>query len=107
MMGLKSIPNLLYQRLSESLQNGNEIRIRTRETGFVGIPIHLDEEFVEVVYLHVSEADARDESPYARTVWLIKLSEITAVAYPMQSWSKKDLESLLHAEKLVSDTDQR
>lgn len=106
-MGQKQIPNLLHQRLVEALQNGNEIRIRTRETGFVGIPIHLDDEFVELVYLYVSEPEIKDDSPYARTVWLIKLSEITAIAYPMQSWSKKDLESLLYSEKLISDSDYR
>jgi len=99
--------NLLHQRLEEALQNGNEIRIRTHDTGFVGIPIHLDAEFVELVYLYVSDDDDDDEttSPYARTVWLIKLSEITAIAYPLKTWSKQDLERWLHEDTLAPEPD--
>lgn len=103
------VPNLLHQRLEEALQNGSEVRVRTHDTGFIGIPIHLDAEFVELVYLYVSDEEDEDDTinPYARTVWLIKLSEITAIAYPLKTWSKQDLEHWLHDDVLAPEPDNR
>lgn len=96
---------LLHQRLEEALQNGSEIQVRTRSTGFVGIPIHLDAEYVELVYLYVSDEEEALDAPYARTVWLIKVSEITAIAYPLKTWSRQDLEHWLQDETLAPDRD--
>lgn len=96
---------LLHQRLEEALQNGSEIQVRTHSTGFVGIPIHLDAEYVELVYLYVSDEEEALDAPYARTVWLIKVSEITAIAYPLKTWSRQDLEHWLQDETLAPDRD--
>ena len=107
---LSQTSNLLHQRLEEALQNGSEIRIRTHDAGFVGIPIHLDAEFVELVYLYVNnDDDDEDEAtnPYGRTVWLIKLSDITAIAYPFRTWSKQDLERWLEEDTLAPEPDNR
>jgi hypothetical protein len=95
--------SLLYRRLEEALQQGTEIWVRASGSGFSGIPIHLDPEFIELVNVFVpeleDEADEEDEleeTPYQRTVWLIRISDINAIAYSTESWSKERLEQLLN-----------
>ncbi|MGP1386840.1 MAG: hypothetical protein ACTS2F_25005 [Thainema sp.] len=99
--------NLLYQRLEEALQQGQEIWVRALGSGFSGIPIHLDHEFLEIVSVYVPDEsdssfdvdldwqDDEDEDPYQRTVWLIRIADISAVAYSTESWSKERFEQLL------------
>lgn len=94
--------NLLYQRLEEALQQGREIWVRALGSGFSGVPIHLDDEFLEIVYVYVPDAldedsdfEIDDDDPYHRTVWLIRISDISAVAYSTESWSKERFERLL------------
>ena len=64
----------------------------------MGIPIFLDPEYVEVVDVDVAEGfedeDLPDE-PYQRTVWLIRLEEISAISYATDRWSKERFERLL------------
>ena len=64
----------------------------------MGIPIFLDAEYVEVVDVDVAEGfedeDLPDE-PYQRTVWLIRLEEISAISYATDRWSKERFERLL------------
>jgi hypothetical protein len=87
--------NRIHQRLEEALQQGLEVRIKVADSGFIGVPIYLDDEFVELVYLYVKEdEDDQDEEPYARTVWLIRLAEIKAVAIT-QPWSRQRLNRLI------------
>ncbi|MBE9115146.1 hypothetical protein IQ249_04460 [Lusitaniella coriacea LEGE 07157] len=87
--------NLLYQRLEDALQEGNKIWLETNNDSFAGTPVHLDEEFVELLALSVAtNGELKDES-YQRTTWLIRLDCIAAVAYPTEHWSKTRLESLL------------
>ncbi|NJO44927.1 MAG: hypothetical protein HC835_04470 [Oscillatoriales cyanobacterium RM2_1_1] len=65
------------------------------------MPVNLDEDFLELVNFYVPEGRSykRDHS-CERTVWLIKLSEIMAVAYSIESWSKDQLEQLLDIAEL-------
>ncbi|MEO0456674.1 MAG: hypothetical protein AAF152_08830 [Cyanobacteria bacterium P01_A01_bin.114] len=96
---LASRPSRLYQRLEEALHTGTEVWFRMPGTRLVGIPIHLDAEYVEVVDVDVAEGfedeDITDE-PYQRTVWLIRLAEISAISYATDRWSKERFERLLH-----------
>ncbi len=94
-MALQSarISDLLFHRLQEALQQGTEVRIRLANSSFYGVPVHLDGEFVEILSLYVDESDTN--SLCERAVWLIKLSEIVAFSYPIDSWSKERLEALL------------
>ncbi len=102
-----SISDLLRKRLQEALQQGTEVRIRLASSNFYGVPVHLDSEFVEILCLFVDDTD--DSALCERAVWLIRLSEIVAFSYPIDSWSKERLEALLHpteeqAEARNSDT---
>lgn len=96
------ISDLLRNRLQEALQQGTEVRIRLASSNFYGVPIHLDSEFVEILCLFVDETD--DSAMCERAVWLIRLSEIVAFSYPIDSWSKERLEALLHPSEQQSDT---
>lgn len=58
------------------------------------MPVYLDHDFVELVYLYVTD-DKDEDEPYARTAWLIRLSEVVAVGYPLESWSNDRFEQLL------------
>jgi hypothetical protein len=67
-------------------------------TRLVGIPIHLDAEYVEVVDVDIAEGYEEEEfadDPYQRTVWLIRLAEISAISYATDRWSKDRFERLL------------
>jgi len=85
---------MLLQRLQEAHSNGTEVRIRLANSSFHGVPVHLDSEFVELLCLYVDESD--EDSMCERAMWLIKLSEIVAFSYPIDSWSKERLEALLN-----------
>lgn len=98
-------PNLLYQRLEDALQQGLELRLVTQGDRFSGVPIAMDEEFIEILYLHVAEAEDSEDEPYARTVWVIRIAEILAVAY-QQSWSRAKLAQLLPADEATSEIEE-
>jgi hypothetical protein len=93
-----SSPSRLYQRLEEALHTGNEVWFRMPGTRLVGIPIYLDAEYVEVVDVDVAEGfedDDLPDEPYQRTVWLVRLCEISAISYATDRWSKDRFERLL------------
>ncbi|MGL5080451.1 MAG: hypothetical protein ACRC8A_03090 [Microcoleaceae cyanobacterium] len=88
--------SLLYQRLEEALQHGSEVEVVVANGSFCGIPANLDEGFLELVNFYVPESrTSKRDQAYERTVWLIKISEIMAVAYSTESWSKYQFEQLL------------
>lgn len=100
----KTMFSFLHQRLEEALQHGSEVRIRLANCHFYGVPIRLDSEFVEILNLFVDEGDAN--SMCERSVWLIKISEIVAFSYPIESWTKDRLEALVkdpEASNVASD----
>lgn len=93
-----SSPSRLYHRLEEALHCGSEVWFRMPGTRLVGIPIFLDAEYVEVVDVDVAEGfedDDLPDEPYQRTVWLIRLEEISAISYATDRWSKDRFERLL------------
>ncbi len=93
-----SAPSRLYHRLEEALHSGSEVWFRMPGTRIVGIPIFLDAEYVEVVDVDVAEGFEDEElpdDPYQRTVWLIRLEEISAISYATDRWSKERFERLL------------
>ncbi len=87
-----SCSNLLHNRLREALQSGSEVRVRLSNSSFYGVPINLDEQFIEIMSLQIDKSDK--DSSYEKAVWLVKLSEIVAFSYPLESWSKNRLEDL-------------
>lgn len=95
------VSDMLLQRLQEAHHHGTEVRIRLANSSFHGVPVHLDSEFVELLCLYVDESD--ESAMCERAMWLIKLSEIVAFSYPIDSWSKERLEALLDAPETKSD----
>lgn len=88
----------LYHRLEEALNSGSEVWFRMPGTRLVGIPIYLDADYVEVVDVDVAEGFEDEElpdEPYQRTVWLVRLEEISAISYATDRWSKERFERLL------------
>ncbi|MEM6255299.1 MAG: hypothetical protein AAF821_20490 [Cyanobacteria bacterium P01_D01_bin.156] len=87
----------LHQRLEAAMQEGTEVQVRLPWGGLSGVPVYLDETCVEIVYVHVYEPDEDDEPDdevSRRTVWLVRLEEISAVSFVSESWSKERLEKL-------------
>ncbi len=95
----------LFQRLEEALQEGTEVKFRLAWGNITGIPIYLDPTCVEIVSVNVymEDDDAPSEEISWRTVWLIRLEEVNAIAYLSESWSKKRLEQLLPEEEQPSE----
>ncbi|NEQ52477.1 MAG: hypothetical protein F6K11_20425 [Leptolyngbya sp. SIO3F4] len=92
----------LHQRLDEAMQEGTEVQVRLPWGGLSGVPVYLDDTCVEIVYVHVYEPDEDDEPDdevSRRTVWLVRLEEISAVSFVSESWSKERLEQLFIPEK--------
>ncbi|MBC6453663.1 MAG: hypothetical protein GDA43_10955 [Hormoscilla sp. SP5CHS1] len=94
--------NLLYQRLKEALDRGSKIQIEA-EDSFSGIPINLDEEFVEIILLVPPDEYNEDDDEYKCLTWLIRLESIFAISYPTQTWSKEKLANLLKPEVIAKD----
>ncbi len=90
--------NLLYQRLQLALDSGEKVRIKASDRYYYGIPINLNDEFIELLVLLTPEDKAQADEFYEQVTWLIRLSSIVAIAYPAQCWSKDKLESLLPSE---------
>ena len=92
----------LHQRLDEAMQEGTEVQVRLPWGGLSGVPVYLDDTCVEIVYVHVYEPDDDDEPDdevSRRTVWLVRLEEISAVSFVSESWSKERLEKLFIPDK--------
>jgi hypothetical protein len=90
--------SLLYQRLQAALKVGDTVQIETDGTSYYGIPIKLSREFVEImVLMPPCEFDEEDDT-YKRTIWLIQLAKISAIAYPTEYWSTERLDNLLEIE---------
>lgn len=98
------VSDILLQRLQEALLHGTEVRIRLANSSFHGVPVHLDSEVVEILCLYVDESD--ESAMCERAMWLIKLSEIVAFSYPIDSWSKERLEALLESSESKQDPKQ-
>ncbi len=100
----------LYHRLEEALHAGSEVWFRMPGTRLVGIPIFLDAEYVEVVDVDVSEGfedEDLPDDPYQRTVWLIRLEEISAISYATDRWSKERFERLLEESNKADEKEDR
>ncbi|NJK27736.1 MAG: hypothetical protein HC925_03275 [Coleofasciculaceae cyanobacterium SM2_3_26] len=102
-------PNLLYQRLLESLNRGCQVQIETHDNTYYGIPIYLDREFVEILEMSPSdetyeefEFDSDEENVADRLSWLIRLSAISAIAYPAEHWLRDRLERLLAQDDAIA-----
>ena len=98
----QSYSGRLHQRLDEAMQEGTEVQVRLPWGGLSGVPVYLDDTCVEIVYVHVYEPDEDDEPDdevSRRTVWLVRLEEISAVSFVSESWSKERLEKLFIPEK--------
>lgn len=111
MQEIKPLSNILYQRLKETLEKGIAVQVEAPYLmeNFFGIPVYLDAEFVELVDLYVPEDvenDENKEDKCQRTVWLIELSEITAIAYSIELWPKELFEQLLNKNQIVSEAEE-
>lgn len=98
----QSYAGRLHQRLDEAMQEGTEVQVRLPWGGLSGVPVYLDETCVEIVYVHVygpDEDDEPDDEVSRRTVWLVRLEDISAVSFMSESWSKERLEKLFIPDK--------
>ena len=103
-----SFSKRLYFRLEEALRHGTEVLFRFPWGTVSGVPIYLDPSCVEIRYLCVSEDEhdtPADEISW-KSIWLIRLEEISAISYRRESWSKQSLTELLPIET-ASDTETK
>ena len=87
--------SLLYQRLKTALHDGIKVWFETRDKSYFGIPISIDRSFVEVLVLVPGSEDNSTEYSFQRVTWVVRLSAISAIAYPSEYWSTERLDSLL------------
>lgn len=92
--------SLLYQRLKGALHEGIKVWFETRDKSYFGIPIGLDRDFVEVLILVPGSEDETAEYSFQRVTWVVRLSSISAIAYPSEYWSTDRLDSLLNRSTL-------
>jgi hypothetical protein len=90
--------NRLYSRLNEALQSGSKVWIEVPGDRYSGRPIYLDSEFVEVLCIYTPDKHEASSEPCLSTTWLIRLSQIVAVAYPSEQWSADRFTRLLQAQ---------
>jgi hypothetical protein len=95
--------SLLYQRLKTALQDGIKVWFETRDKSYFGIPIGLDKSFIEVLILVPGSEDESAEYSFQRVTWVVRLSSISAIAYPSEYWSTERLDSLLNKSVLNLD----
>lgn len=95
-----SFSKRLYFRLEEALRHETEVLFRFPWGSVAGVPIYLDPSCVEIRYLCVSEDehDAPTDEISWKSIWLIRLEEISAISYRRESWSKQELANLLPKE---------
>ncbi|NEN89506.1 MAG: hypothetical protein F6K23_30600 [Okeania sp. SIO2C9] len=86
--------NLLYQRLTEALENGSKVRIEAEET-YYGLPVTVTKDFVEIMVLVPPDEFDEEDDTFKQVTWLVRLSSIFAIAYPTEYWSTARLEKLL------------
>ncbi|NEP90394.1 MULTISPECIES: hypothetical protein [Okeania] len=86
--------NLLYQRLTEALENGSKVRIEAEET-YYGLPVTVTKDFVEIMVLVPPDEFDEEDDAFKQVTWLVRLSSIFAIAYPTEYWSTARLEKLL------------
>ncbi|NEO54084.1 MAG: hypothetical protein F6K54_13945 [Okeania sp. SIO3B5] len=86
--------NLLYQRLTEALENGSKVRIEAEET-YYGLPVTVTKDFVEIMVLVAPDEFDDEDDTFKQVTWLVRLSSIFAIAYPTEYWSTARLEKLL------------
>jgi len=95
--------SLLSQRLQAALDRGCKVWIKTNNTSFGGIPINLYGEFAELLVIVPPNEHGENTDAYGQVTWLIRLSDIIALAYPTEYWSKDRLESLLPPDVVTSE----
>ncbi|MGB8688489.1 MAG: hypothetical protein WCD53_14275 [Microcoleus sp.] len=94
---------MLFQRLQEALDRGSKVWMKTNNSSFGGIPINLSREFAEILVIVSPSEQGENNDSYGQVTWLIRLSDIIAVAYPTEYWSKDRLESLLKPDALTCE----
>lgn len=94
---------LLSQRLQEALDRGSKVWMKTNNSSFGGIPINLSREFAEILVIVSPSEHGENNDSYGQVTWLIRLSDIIAVAYPTEYWSKDRLETLLKPDVVTSE----
>lgn len=94
---------LLSQRLQDALDRGSKVWMKTNSSSFGGIPINLSGEFAEILVIVPPSEHGENNDSYGQVSWLIRLSDIIAVAYPTEYWSKDRLESLLKPDVVTSE----
>ena len=95
--------SLLCDRLQQALDRGSKVWIKTNNSSFGGIPINLFGEFAELLVIVPPNEHGENTDAHGQVTWLIRLSDIIALAYPTEYWSKDRLESLLPPDAVISE----
>jgi hypothetical protein len=96
--------SLLHQRLKTALHDGIKVWFETCDKSYFGVPIGLDRDFVEVLILVPGSEEDSTEYIFQRVTWVVRLSSISAIAYPSEYWSTDRLDSLLNKSPLSTDS---
>jgi hypothetical protein len=102
-----SFAKRLYFRLEEAMRLETEVLFRFPWGSVSGVPIYLDPSCVEIRFLCVSEDehDGPGDEISWKSIWLIRLEEVSAISYRRESWSKQGLAELLPKEEATSESE--
>lgn len=85
--------DILRKRLQQALDEGRRVDICTGSSGWVGLPIHLDDEYVELIAF-TTEKEEDEAAEYDVTNWIVKIDQIHAFAIVTETWDSKRLNSI-------------
>lgn len=81
--------DILRQRLQQAIEEGANLTIETSNETWLGTPIYLDKEWIEVLVVSVGDNDGKIEGEHQ--AWLIRLDRIEAIAAPAERWNARRL----------------
>jgi hypothetical protein len=94
---MASSANLLVQRLEEALHQGLKVHIETADSIYKGIPVQMDEDFVEIVTLWTKKQD--EEKTHHRSHRVIRIEVIETVGCDPEDWDCERFDALIIEEE--------
>lgn len=81
--------DILRQRLQEALEENRKIDVCTGNSGWIGVPTYVDDEYVEVLSVIASKEGEGAECTVTR--WIVRINKIHALAILPEVWDAKRL----------------
>lgn len=84
--------SILRQRLQQALDEGKRVDLCTGNSGWVGLPIYLDDEHVELLAV-ITHKDGESVECNV-TSWIVRIDKIHALSIITEAWDIKRLNEI-------------